>query len=129
EALGESIEIPKGFYPGDYLKPVGEQLANAFGRDLLAKPEAEWLPVVRDYALDAMMELIRTDLANLGVRHDVFFSERTLHGAEGDVARTLAWLRDEGLVYQGVLERPKGIAADDEWEDREQTLFRATDFG
>jgi arginyl-tRNA synthetase len=128
EALGESIEIPKGFYPGDYLKPVGEQLANAFGRGLLDKPEAEWLPVVREYALDAMMALIRTDLANLGVEHDVFFSERTLHGADGDVARTLAWLRAEGLVYQGRLDPPKG-QVDEDYEDREQTLFRATDFG
>ncbi len=129
EALGETIAIPKGLYPGDYLKPVGEQLAEEFGRTLLDKTGAEWLPLVRERALVAMMALIRGDLAELGVRHDVFFSEQTLHGAEGDVAQTLAWLRDQGLVYQGVLERPKGIAADDEWEDREQTLFRARDFG
>jgi len=128
EALGESIEIPKGLYPGDYLKPVGAQLASAYGRSLLDMPEAEWLPAVRDAALDAMMALIRADLAKLGVRHEVFFSERTLHGADGDVARTLAWLRDEGLVYEGRLAPPKG-QVDEDYEDREQTLFRATQFG
>ena len=128
EALGETIEIPQGLYPGDYLKPVGERLANAHGGSLLGRPEAEWMPEVKIVVLDAMMELIKTDLANLGVRHDVFFSERTGHGKGGDIEKTLAWLRDQGLVYQGSLERPKG-QADDDWEDREQTLFRAKDYG
>jgi arginyl-tRNA synthetase len=128
EALGESIEIPSGFYPGDYLVPVGQGLAAEFGKTLLDKPEAEWLPIVKDRVLAAMLELIQADLGKLGVQHDVFFSERTLHGPDGDIAKTLAWLRDKGMVYQGRLEPPKGKAPDD-WEDREQTLFRATDYG
>ena len=128
EALGETIEIPRGFYPGDYLVPAGQALADEFGASLLDRPEAEWLPLVKDRVLDAMLDLIKADLAGLGVRHDVFFSERTLHGSAGDIDRTLAWLREEGLVYQGSLERPKG-QADDDWEDREQTLFRAKDYG
>src|SRR5262249_9454965 len=128
EALGETIDIPPGLYPGDYLKPVGEQLADAYGRDLLGMSENEWMPKVKDLTLKMMMDLIRTDLANLGVRHDVFFSEQTLHGQGGDIDLTLQWLRDQGLVYQGRLERPKGAVAD-AWEDREQTLFRATEFG
>jgi arginyl-tRNA synthetase len=129
EVLGEVIEIPRGLYPGDYLKPVGEALSAEFAGTLRWKPEAEWLPIVKDRVLAMMMDLIRSDLAGLGVKHDVFFSERTLHGPGGDITKTLAWLKDEGLVYQGTLERPKGISHDDEWEDREQTLFRATDFG
>jgi arginyl-tRNA synthetase len=128
EALGETIEIPKGLYPGDYLKPVGEALVTAHGRDLLVMPEREWLPKVKELTLKMMMELIRTDLANLGVQQDVFFSERTLHGQGGDIDLTLAWLRETGLVYQGRLDPPKG-QVDDDWEDREQTLFRAKDFG
>jgi arginyl-tRNA synthetase len=128
EALGETIEIPSGLYPGDYLKPVGEQLADAYGRELVDMPEAEWLPKVKELTLKMMMDLIRTDLANLGVKQDVFFSERTLHGQGGDIDLTLDWLRTEGLVYQGRLDRPKG-QLDDDWEDREQTLFRATQYG
>jgi len=128
EALGESIDIPAGYYPGDYLKPVGVQLADTYGRDLLDLSEAEWLPKVKDLALKAMMDLVKTDLANLGVEHDVFFSEKTLHGQGGDIDLTLAWLREQGLVYQGRLDRPKG-QVDDDYEDREQTLFRAKDFG
>src|SRR5690606_21634306 len=127
EALGETIEIPKGLYPGEYLKPTGEALAGEFGDSLLNKPEADWLAVVKDRALDAMMDLIRSDLAKLGVRHDVFFSEHTLHGQGGDIALTLDWLREAGLVYQGRLDPPKG-QVDEDYEDREQTLFRAKDF-
>jgi arginyl-tRNA synthetase len=128
EALGEVIEIPRGLYPGDYLKPVGEALAAQFAGTLRWKPEAEWLPVVKDFVLAAMMDLIRSDLAGLGVKHDVFFSERTLHGQGGDIDLTLQWLRDQSLVYQGTLEPPKG-QVDEDWEEREQTLFRARDFG
>ncbi len=128
EALGEAIEIPKGFYPGDYLVPVGQELAAQFAGTLRYKDEAEWLPIVKDIVLDMMMDLIRADLEKLGIRHDVFFSERTLHGQGKDIDLTIAWLRDQGLVYQGRLEKPKGVA-DDDWEDREQTLFRAKDFG
>ena len=130
EALGESIgEIPEGLYPGDYLKPVGVALAAEHGRTLLNKPEAEWLSVVREKAIAMMMAEIKQDLAALDVRHDVFFSERSLQQNNGgEVAALIAELRKRGLVYQGRLPRPKG-AVDDDWEDREQTLFRTTDFG
>ncbi|WP_224702188.1 arginine--tRNA ligase [Devosia aquimaris] len=128
EALGESIEIPPGLYPGDYLIPVGEALKAEFGDTLLAMPEAEAIPLAKDRVLKAMLELIKADLARLGIHHDVFFSERQLHGQGGDIDLTLAWLREKGMVYEGRLEAPKGKTPD-EWEDREQTLFRATDYG
>jgi arginyl-tRNA synthetase len=130
EALGEAIgEIPEGLYPGDYLKPVGEELANRFGRTLLLKPEAEQLAEARDAAVRTMMAEIRDDLAALAVRHDVFFSERSLTSGNRDrVADAIEALRAKGLIYEGRLEKPKGHDADD-WEDREQTLFRSTSFG
>jgi len=130
EALGEDIgAIPEGLYPGDYLKPVGAALAAEHGRALDQKPESDWLPVVRAKAIDMMMAAIREDLAALNVRHDVFFSERSLTEAPADeVARTLDTLRAQGEVYEGRLPPPKGAPVDD-WEDREQTLFRATAFG
>jgi arginyl-tRNA synthetase len=130
EALGEDIgEIPEGLYPGDYLKPVGQALAAEYGRALNQKPESDWLPIVRAKAIDMMMAEIREDLAALNVQHDVFFSERSLiEGTTDEVARTLDWLRQQGKIYDGRLPPPKG-APDDDWEDREQTLFRATDFG
>ena len=131
EALGEDIgPIPEGLYPGDYLKAVGTVLAREYGERLKAKAEDEWLPVVRAAAIAAMMDLIRDDLAALGIRHDVFFSERSLvHGAEGDaVAAAIAALTAQGLVYEGRLPPPKGQPSE-EWEDREQTLFRSTAFG
>jgi len=128
EALGEMIEIPPGLYPGDYLVPVGAALAAEFGEALRTMPEAEALPLVKDRVLDAMMALIRSDLAKLNIHHDVFFSERQLHGPGGDIESTLNWLRAEGMIYEGRLEPPKGKAPD-EWEDREQTLFRATQYG
>ena len=128
EALGETIEIPSGFYPGDYLIPVGEALKAEFGDSLLAMPEAERTPLIKDRVLAAMLELIKADLARLNIHHDVFFSERTLHGPGGDIELTLAWLREMGMIYEGRLEPPKGKAPE-EWEDREQTLFRATDYG
>lgn len=128
EALGEAIEIPTGFYPGDYLIPVGEALKAEFGGALLEKPEAAALPIVRERVLAAMMDLIRADLARLNVHHDVFFSERQLHGQGGDIDSTLDWLRSEDMIYQGRLEPPKGKTPED-WEDREQTLFRATSYG
>jgi arginyl-tRNA synthetase len=130
EALGEDIgDIPTGLYPGDYLKPVGQALAHDFGSALLAQDEGEWLPQVRARAIAMMMDLIRDDLASLGIRHDVFFSERSMiEGPENQVAETIAELRAGGLVYEGRLPPPKGKLPDD-WEDREQTLFRATDFG
>ncbi|MCS6759277.1 MAG: arginine--tRNA ligase [Candidatus Devosia euplotis] len=128
EALGEAIEIPPGLYPGDYLVPVGQALKAELGDSLLAMPESEALAIVRERVLVAMLALIKGDLALLGIHHDVFFSERQLHGPGGDIELTLAWLREKGMIYEGRLETPKGKTPE-EWEDREQTLFRATDFG
>jgi arginyl-tRNA synthetase len=130
EALGEDIgEIPEGLYPGDYLKPVGQALAAEHGKTLLAMPEAEWLPAVRAKAIVMMMEAIKGDLAALNIKHDVFFSERSLvEGGHNRVAETIDFLRAKGDVYEGRLPPPKGAAVDD-YEDREQTLFRATAFG
>jgi arginyl-tRNA synthetase len=130
EALGEDIgAIPEGLYPGDYLKPVGAELAAEYGAELQSKPETEWLPVVRNRAVEMMMAQIRNDLQALNVVHDVFFSERSLiAGARDQVGETIAALRRAGYVYEGRLPPPKGAPVED-WEDREQTLFRATDFG
>jgi arginyl-tRNA synthetase len=130
EALGENIgEIPEGLYPGDYLKPVGQALAAEHGNALLAMPEAEWLPAVRAKAIAMMMEAIKGDLAALNIKHDVFFSERSLIASGNNrVAETIDFLRAKGDVYEGRLPPPKGAPVDD-YEDREQTLFRATAFG
>jgi arginyl-tRNA synthetase len=130
EALGEEIgTIPEGLYPGDYLKPVGTALAAEYGATLKDKPEAEWLPVVRNRAIEMMMAQIRDDLRSLNVVQDVFFSERSLiEGARDQVGETIAALRRAGYVYEGRLPPPKGAPVED-WEDREQTLFRATAFG
>jgi len=130
EALGEAIgAIPEGLYPGDYLKPVGAALAAEYGDALKRMNEAEWLPIVRDKAIDMMMACIRDDLAALNVRHDVFFSERTLAaGNSSAVETTIEELRRKDLIYEGRLPPPKGQPVED-WEDREQTLFRATRFG
>jgi arginyl-tRNA synthetase len=130
EALGHEIgEIPEGLYPGDYLKPVGERLAEEHGQSLLDKPEAEWLPLVREASISAMMDMIRGDLAVLNIHHDVFFSERSLQlGAEDQVKKLIEDLRSRDLVYMGRLPPPKG-QKDEDWEDREQLLFRATAFG
>jgi arginyl-tRNA synthetase len=132
EALGEAITIPEGLYPGDYLVPVGQALAAEHGRALTEMQEAEWLPIVREASIAAMMAMIRTDLEALNIRHGVFFSERTLHdraGGNGSIIdRLLDELRQRDLVYEGRLPPPKGAPVED-WEDREQTLFRATGFG
>ena len=129
EARGEDIgAIPDGLYPGDYLVPVGQALAAAYGRTLNQKPEADWLPIVRAKAIAMMMDEIREDLAALNVQHDVFFSERSLTEGTDEVGRTLESLREQGKVYEGRLPPPKGAPVDD-WEDREQMLFRATAFG
>jgi arginyl-tRNA synthetase len=150
EALGETITIPDGLYPGDYLKECGQELASDYGDSLRNMPESEWLPKVRERAINMMIAEIRNDLMALGVVHDVFFSERSLVDGELDmaslfppaggalaaepqppvdqVAATIDRLRSEGLVYEGRLPPPKGAPAED-WEDREQTLFRSTRFG
>jgi arginyl-tRNA synthetase len=128
-----SNEVPGGLqYRGDYLIPVGEQLALMYGTALaqpdlgIAAPEA-WLDIVRDYTIDAMMTEVRADLEALGVAQDVFTSERRLI-ASGAADATIDWLATQGLIYEGVLEPPKGKTPDD-WEPRPQTLFRATRFG
>jgi arginyl-tRNA synthetase len=130
EVLGEEIgSIPDGLYPGEYLKPVGEALAAEYGSALKPKPEREWLPAVRAEAIEMMLAVVRADLAALGVNHDVFYSERSLVGAGADrVAETIEWLRAHGYVYEGRLPPPKGAPVED-WEDRDQTLFRSTAFG
>lgn len=132
EALGETITIPEGLYPGDYLKPVGEALKAAYGDKLLSTPEAEWLPLVKKLSVDMMLEMIRSDLALLGVRHDLFFSEKTLHDARGDkpseIAEMIEEFRGRDLVYDGRLPPPKGQPSED-WEDREQVLFRSSNAG
>jgi arginyl-tRNA synthetase len=153
EALGEKIEIPEGLYPGDYLKECGAELASDYGTELKDKPEEEWLPIVRERAINMMVAEIRNDLMALGVVHDVFFSERSLTEGElnidmlfadgglveqaspafaaepvDQVAAMIEQLRAAGYVYEGRLPPPKGASVED-WEDREQTLFRSSQFG
>lgn len=130
EALGEAIgEIPAGLYPGDYLIPVGQALVKEFGGKLLQMPEDEALAIVKNRTIDAMMAMIREDLALLNVHHDVFFSERTLHADNARKIRSaIADLTLKGHIYKGKLPPPKGEKPDD-WEDREQTLFRSTAVG
>ena len=128
EALGQEIgAIPEGLYPGDYLKPVAALLAAEHGAAFAAAPETQWLPLFRERAVAAMLDLIRHDLALLGVRHDLFSSEAAVV-ASGAADRVLAELRARDLVYEGVLEAPKGKVVED-WEPVELTLFRSTRFG
>ncbi|MEO6042024.1 MAG: arginine--tRNA ligase, partial [Croceibacterium sp.] len=128
EALRQDIgELAEGLYPGDYLVPVGEALAAEFGDRFAAAPESEWLGVFRERTVAAMMDMIRQDLALLGIRHDVFSSEARLQ-AEGKPEAAEAWMRAHGLVYDGLLEAPKGKPAED-WEPVALPLFRATRFG
>ena len=129
EKLGEDIgEIPEGLYPGDYLKPVGAILAAEYGDRYVEAPEAEWLSVFREAAIKAMLDLIRHDLGLLEIHHDKFASEAELQRS-GAVDEAMQVLRDKGLVYEGVLERPKSLDLHDEWEPVELTLFRSTQFG
>lgn len=130
EVLGEDIGvIPEGLYPGDYLKPLGAELVRQYGDELLKQEEGQWLPVVRNAAIGGMMAMIREDLAQLDIRHDVFFSERSLTQGGTDLIKAMIdRLRERGLIYEGRLAPPKGQLPDD-WEDREQTLFKATQFG
>jgi arginyl-tRNA synthetase len=129
EALGADIgAIGEGFYPGDYLKPVGVVLAAEYGDRYVGAPEDEWLPIFRDAAIKAMLDLIRYDLGLLDINHDLFSSEADVQRS-GAVEQTLQVLRDKGLVYEGALERPKSLDPHDEWEPVELTLFRSTQFG
>ena len=130
EALGESIgDIPEGLYPGDYLVPVGEALAAEHGDKLKAMPEGAWLPIVRNKSIAMMMDMIKGDLAALNIKHDVFFSERSLvETGNNKVTETIDFLRSKGDIYEGRLPPPKGKPVED-YEDRIQTLFRATAYG
>ncbi len=127
EALGHAPEIAEGLYPGDYLVPVGEALKEKYGDSLLDKGEEHWLEDVREFAIERMMEMIREDLAALGVEMDVFFSEKSLYGT-GRIEAAIEELRGKDLIYKGTLEPPKGKMPED-WEPREQTLFRSTAHG
>ena len=127
EANGLNPEIAEGLYPGDYLIPIGAALKEMYGDSLIDRPESEWLEDLRNFATDAMMDLIRDDLKALGVEMDVFFSEKSLYGT-GKIEAALASLSDKGLIYEGVLEPPKGKKPED-WEPREQTLFKSTEHG
>ena len=127
EANGLSPEIREGLYPGDYLIPVGEALKEKYGTSLLDQPESEWLADLREFATTEMMKMIRADLALLGVKMDVYSSEKALYGT-GKIESAIATLRGLGLIYEGTLEAPKGKLPED-WEEREQTLFRSTAHG
>ena len=127
EAHGQEVAFADGTYPGDYLKPVGAALKDKVGDAYLNKGEEVWLAEVREFSTDAMMDLIREDLALLGIKMDVFYSEKSLYGT-GRIEAALEELESKGLIYQGVLEPPKGKKPDD-WEPREQTLFKSTDHG
>jgi arginyl-tRNA synthetase len=129
EALGRPIgEIPEGLYPGDYLIPVGKELAADYGDRFADAPEREWLALFRHKSVAMMIELIKDDLALLGIHHDLFASEADVQES-GAADRVLAMLEEKGLVYRGALERPKSLDEHDEWEPVELTLFRSTQFG
>ena len=127
EAFGKEVVFEEGTYPGDYLIPIAKALKEKVGDLYLNKSEDNWLPELRNFAVEAMMNLIRADLDLLGIEMDTFFSEKSLYGS-GKIEAALARLRDNGLIYKGVLEPPKGKKADD-WEPREQTLFKSTEHG
>jgi len=127
EAFGRKVVFVDGTYPGDYLIPIAIGLKEKVGDFYLNKSEDEWLPELSDYAVDAMMDLIRSDLDLLGIKMDSFFSEKSLYGS-GQIEAALGRLRDNGLIYKGVLKPPKGKKTDD-WEPREQTLFKSTEHG
>ncbi|MEO1346304.1 MAG: arginine--tRNA ligase, partial [Pseudomonadota bacterium] len=127
EAHGQAVAFEDGTYPGDYLVPVGQALKDKVGDAFVGKGEQFWLAEVREFATEAMMDLIRSDLAALGVEMDVFYSEKSLYGT-GRIEEALSALEEKGLIYEGILEPPKGKLPED-WEPREQTLFKATEHG
>ncbi len=127
EAHGQAVEFPDGTYPGDYLIPLGQALKDTHGDAFVDRPEEVWLAEIKDFAMHAMLDLIRSDLEALGVKMDVWFSEKSLYGT-GRIEAALKALEDKGLIYEGILEPPKGKTPED-WEPREQTLFRSTAHG
>lgn len=127
EAYGQEVAFPDGTYPGDYLIAVGQALKDKVGDEYLDKGEQYWLEDIRDFATEQMMQLIRADLKALGVQMDVFYSEKSLYGT-GRIEDALADLKSKGLIYEGVLEPPKGKKPED-WEPRQQTLFKSTEHG
>ncbi|MCG6904166.1 MAG: arginine--tRNA ligase [Rhodobacter sp.] len=127
EACGQAPEIAEGLYPGDYLVPVGEAIKAKYGDSLLGKGEEHWLDELREFATERMMEMIRSDLSELGVEMDLYYSEKSLYGT-GLIEAAIADLDAKGLIYRGTLEPPKGKMPED-WEPREQTLFRSTAHG
>ena len=127
QAHGQQVAFEDGTYPGDYLIPVGEALKMKVGDAFVGKGEQFWLSEIREFATDQMMMLIREDLASLGITMDKFFSEKSLFGT-GVIEKTIEGLRQDGLIYEGVLEPPKGKTPED-WEPREQTLFKSTEHG
>ena len=127
EAHGQEVAFPDGTYPGDYLIAVGQALKDKVGDEYLDKGEQYWLEDIRDFATEQMMQLIRADLKALGVQMDVFYSEKSLYGT-GRIEAALADLKSKGLIYEGVLEPPKGKKPED-WEPRQQTLFKSTEHG
>ncbi|ERL47473.1 gamma-glutamyl-gamma-aminobutyrate hydrolase protein [Candidatus Micropelagos thuwalensis] len=129
EALGEDIgDIPEGLYPGDYLIGVGQALATEYGAALFENPEVEQIAAAKSMALPMMMEMIKDDLDVLGVNHDVFLSEQSLHDS-GAVDNSISRLDEMGLIYEGVLEPPKGKTPPPDWEPSPQTLFKSSEFG
>lgn len=127
EALGEKITIPAGLYPGEYLIPLGQILAKEYGNKLLTMNEDERFKIVKNFAVEKMLDLNRKDLADLGIKHDIFFSEQSLHD-KGEIEETVKLLTDMGLIYEGTLPAPKG-KVHYEWDNRVQKLFKSTDYG
>ena len=127
EAHGQKVAFEEGTYPGDYLILVGEALKDKFGTLFVDKEEFLWLGDIREFATNMMMDLIRDDLSLLGVKMDAFFSEKSLFGT-GRIEQTIQKLKNQGLIYEGVLEPPRGKRSDD-WEPRNQTLFKSTEHG
>jgi arginyl-tRNA synthetase len=127
EAHGQEVAFEDGTYPGDYLVPVGIELKEKVGDAYVGRPESDWLLDVREFSTEKMMDLVRADLASLGIKMDVFYSEKSLYGT-GRIEAAINALKDKGLIYEGVLEPPKGKKPED-WEPREQTLFKSTEHG
>ncbi len=127
EANGQKVSFPDGTYPGDYLKQVGEAVKTKYGDTLIDQPEEAWLAELREFSTEAMMDMIRADLAQLGIKMDVFYSEKSLYGT-GQIEAAIKSLDEKGLIYEGTLDPPKGKLPED-WEPRQQTLFKSTEHG